>query len=73
MSAAKLYLFEGEQMTLRQIKLLVSALSISTIQKHLIAGRTTRIAMLRYPSAEICRASAKKSAKKFSQRRFLCK
>lgn len=55
------YTFEGQSLTIPEIRLLVPILSERTIRRHLAEGRNTRQAMLAYNSSAKLSAAGKKS------------
>jgi hypothetical protein len=56
------FAFEGEQLTVAEIRTRVPALSDSSIRKHLAAGRNTRAAMLNFDPRSAVRANGRKAA-----------
>lgn len=61
---AKRYDFEGERLTSGEINARVPALSITTIRKHLAAGRNTTSAMLTWDNPARRLAACRKAKKK---------
>lgn len=59
-SRARVYEFEGEQLTVAQIRQRVPALSADTIRNHLAAGRNTRQAMLAFDPAAALRLGGRR-------------
>jgi hypothetical protein len=66
----KVYEFEGEELTLRQIQERLPVLSTRTIQKHVEEGRTTRREILSYDGASKSRAASIANAKKRKRMQF---
>ena len=60
---AKLHTFNGEQLTVRQIKQRVPRLCDYTIRQHLAAGRNTTATMLQYNRKAQQLAGAKRGSK----------
>lgn len=57
------YTFDGQLMTLAEIRQRVPVISEATIRDHLRAGRNTKQAMLSFSQTEALRQAGKKSAK----------
>jgi hypothetical protein len=62
-STGKRYRFEGQDLTVSEIRKVVPALSDSTIRKHLAEGRDTRHAMLTYNPLAASRAGGLRGRK----------
>lgn len=62
MTRGKRYDFEGEQLTVAEIKTRVSCLSAETIRRHLDAGRNTAQAMLSFDISRARSASGRRNA-----------
>lgn len=58
-----LYTFDGQPMTLAEIRQRVPVISEATIRDHLRAGRNTKQAMLGFSQTEALRQAGKKSAR----------
>ena len=57
------YTFDGESLTVAEIRKRVPALSDATIRKHLAEGRSTSQDMLSYDPAAALRANGRRVAK----------
>lgn len=64
MTRATRYNFEGEQLTVTEIRQRVPALADTTIRRHLAAGRNTRQAMLTFDSSKGIATSGRKAARR---------
>lgn len=60
------YLFEGEEMSIADIRKRVPILSNETIHRHLAAGRNTATAMLSFDGRAAGARSSTKNAKRFN-------
>lgn len=63
MPAPKLWTFEGETLPMREIAKRVPILKPNAIRAHLLAGRTTRVAMLSIDRAAAGKAGGRAAAK----------
>jgi hypothetical protein len=60
---AQTFDFEGQQLTVRQIREIVPAFSDCQVRRHLQAGRNTRAAMLNHSPTEAIRRAGRKGKK----------
>ena len=65
---AKTHLFDGEQLTVREIAQRVPAMSLDAVRKHLRAGRNTRQAVLAFDGKANSRAASVANAAKLKRR-----
>lgn len=57
---AKLHTFNGEQLTVQQIKQRVPNLSVRTLYRHIASGRNTTAAIMQYDSHALQIAGARR-------------